>query len=138
MYGNQTPNQTIFLQELIKLKTSYPDRLFIEFFYSRTDEEGARFGRIEKSTVNYIIKNKFKDTTFSGFYSCGPEEMIHAVTDTLVENGIAKDSIHYELFTSSNEEAELDVSLDGKTTLTILVDDAVSYTHLTLPTIYSV
>ena len=49
--------------------------------------------------------------------------MIHAVTDTLVENGIAKDSIHYESFTSSSEEAELDVVLDGETTLTILVDD---------------
>ena len=122
VYGNQTPDQTIFLQELTALQEAYSDRLFIEFFYSRTDEEGARFGRIEKSTVNYILKNKFKDTTFKRFYSCGPEEMIHTVTDVLLENDISKDDIHFELFTSS-KETEIDANLDGKTTITVLVDD---------------
>ncbi|MBQ4820117.1 ferredoxin--NADP reductase [Aquimarina sp. MMG016] len=123
VYGNQTPEETIFLNELSNLQSNHPDRLFIESFYSRTDVEGARFGRIEKSTVNYIVKNKFKDTSFDGFYLCGPEEMINDAKATLLENGIAENTIHFELFTSSTEEVEMDANLEGKTSITVLVDD---------------
>ncbi|MHA7059271.1 2Fe-2S iron-sulfur cluster-binding protein [Aquimarina sp. M1] len=123
VYGNQTPTETIFFKELLSLQTQHPDRLFIEFFYSRSREEGARFGRIEKSTINYITKNKFKDTSFETFYLCGPEEMIHTVTDVLIENEVSKDKIHFELFTSSTEATEIDADLDGKTKISILVDD---------------
>ncbi|MDH7446391.1 ferredoxin--NADP reductase [Aquimarina sp. 2201CG14-23] len=123
IYGNQTPNEAIFLKEILSLQASYPTRLFVELFYSRSDEEGARFGRIEKSTINYITKNKFKDTTFEAFYLCGPEEMINTVTDVLVENGISNDQVHFELFTSSTDETEINADLDGKTNITILVDD---------------
>jgi len=123
VYGNQTPAETIFLNELLALQTQYPDRLFVELFYSRSDEDGARFGRIEKSTINYITKNKFKDTTFEAFYLCGPEEMINTVTTVLLENGIAKDDVHFELFTSSSSTTEIDTDLEGKANITILVDD---------------
>ncbi len=123
VYGNKTPEETIFLKELLALQATYPNRLFLELFYSRTDAEGAHFGRIEKSTINYITKNKFKDTSFKAFYLCGPEQMITTVTDVLVENGVSKDVIHFELFTSSTEKTEIDASLDGKTEITILVDD---------------
>jgi len=123
VYGNKTPEETIFLKELITLQNKYQNRLFLELFYSRSDVEGAHFGRIEKSTINYITKNKFKDISFKGFYLCGPEQMIHTVTDVLLENGITKDVIHFELFTSSSEKTEIDIALDGKSTITILVDD---------------
>ncbi|MBW1293929.1 ferredoxin--NADP reductase [Aquimarina litoralis] len=123
VYGNQTPSETIFHKELLSLQAQYPNRFFIEFFYSRSQEEGARFGRIEKSTINYITKNKFKDVQFKSFFLCGPEEMINTVTDVLIENNIAKENIHFELFTSSSEPAEIDTELDGQTKITILVDD---------------
>ncbi|MFD2563592.1 2Fe-2S iron-sulfur cluster-binding protein [Aquimarina rubra] len=123
VYGNQTPTETIFFKELLELQAQHPERLFIEFFYSRSQEDGARFGRIEKSTINYITKNKFKDTTFEAFYLCGPEEMINTVTDVLIENGISKEKVHFELFTSSTEATEIDADLEGKTTVSILVDD---------------
>ncbi|OED38464.1 flavodoxin reductase [Flavobacteriaceae bacterium (ex Bugula neritina AB1)] len=123
VYGNKTPEETIFLKELLALQTTYPDRLFLELFYSRTDEEGAHFGRIEKSTINFITKNKFKDINFKAFYLCGPEQMITTVTDVLVENGVSNDAIHFELFTSSTEKTEIDATLDGKSSITILVDD---------------
>ncbi|SEK76527.1 ring-1,2-phenylacetyl-CoA epoxidase subunit PaaE [Aquimarina amphilecti] len=123
VYGNQTPSETIFSKELLSLQAEHPDRLYIEFFYSRSKEEGARFGRIEKSTINYITKNKFKDTNFQAFYLCGPEEMINTVTDVLLENEIPKGNIHFELFTSSTSNTEVNVSLDGKTSISILVDD---------------
>jgi len=123
VYGNKAPEETIFRAELLKLQSNYPDRLFIEFVYSRSKEDNAHFGRIEKPTVNYVLKNKFKDTDFTNFYLCGPEEMINTVTEILLENGITKNNIHFELFTSSTEEGEIDANLEGKTEITVLVDD---------------
>ncbi|GAA4109870.1 ferredoxin--NADP reductase [Aquimarina addita] len=123
VYGNRTPEETIFFKELLSLQSQYPNQLFIEFFYSRSDEDGAHFGRIEKSTINFITKNKFKDISFKAFYLCGPEEMINTVTDVLSENGIDKNKIHFELFTSSSETTDIDANLEGKTKITILVDD---------------
>ncbi|MEW7289507.1 2Fe-2S iron-sulfur cluster-binding protein [Aquimarina sp. 2304DJ70-9] len=123
VYGNKTSDETIFREELLELQSTYSDRLFIEFVYSRSQEDNAHFGRIEKSTVNYVLKNKFKETAFSDFYLCGPEDMINTVTDILIENGVAKNTIHFELFTSSTEEVEIDANLEGKTQITILVDD---------------
>ncbi|WP_103867090.1 ferredoxin--NADP reductase [Aquimarina sp. I32.4] len=123
VYGNKTPQETIFYKELSKLQQDYTDRLFIEFVYSRSHEDNAHFGRIEKSTINYIIKNKYKDLSFSSFYLCGPEEMIDTVSSILSENGTPKEDIHFELFTSSAETVEIETNLDGKSNITILVDD---------------
>ncbi|MCB0371945.1 MAG: 2Fe-2S iron-sulfur cluster binding domain-containing protein, partial [Muricauda sp.] len=86
-------------------------------------EDDALFGRIEKSTVNFVLKNKFKETSFDGFYLCGPEDMIHMVSDTLKGNGIAEDKIHFELFTTSETEDTLAEDLEGKTQVEVTVDD---------------
>ncbi|WP_108869515.1 ferredoxin--NADP reductase [Aquimarina aquimarini] len=123
VYGNKTPQETIFYKELSELQEQYADRLFIEFVYSRSHEDNAHFGRIEKPTINYILKNKYKDLSFSSFYLCGPEEMIDTVSSILSENGTPKEDIHFELFTSSAETVEIDTNLDGKSNITILVDD---------------
>ncbi|MBP2833301.1 ferredoxin--NADP reductase [Aquimarina sp. U1-2] len=123
VFGNRTPEETIFHKALLELQIAYPDRLFIEFVYSRHREENAHFGRIEKPTINYVVKNKFKDISFKAFYLCGPEEMITVVSDVLVENGIEKGTIYFELFTSSSEATEIEADLDGKTNITVVVDD---------------
>lgn len=123
VYGNKSPEETIFYSQLTALQEQYADRLFIEFVYSKSQQDNAHFGRIEKPIVNFVVKNKFKDTDFEAFYLCGPEKMINEVTSILEENGIVKDRIHFELFTSSTEAAEIDVALEGKATVTAIVDD---------------
>jgi ring-1,2-phenylacetyl-CoA epoxidase subunit PaaE len=44
--------------------------------------ENALFGRIEKSTVNYVMNNKHKELEFDKS-TCVPETMIEVVTDVL-------------------------------------------------------
>jgi len=122
IYGNKTAADTIFLNELKELQNSYSGRFYLELLYSRKEEEGARFGRIDRSIVNYFLKNKYTETTFDISYLCGPEEMIHEVSETLEAFGLNKDAIHYELFTSS-DEGELTDAHEGFTALTITVDD---------------
>ncbi len=123
VYGNKTPEDVIFLKELSDLKIEYPDRFFIEYIYSRVQEKDCLFGRIEESTVNYIVKNKYKNHSFETFFLCGPEVMIDTVSEVLIKNDFNKNKIHFELFTNSSKVIEMDANIDGKSNITILVDD---------------
>jgi ring-1,2-phenylacetyl-CoA epoxidase subunit PaaE len=122
VYGNQTKQEAMFHAAIEQLQEQFPDRFFVEFIYSRSQETNAARGRIDTSVVNYYLKNKYKETSFENFYLCGPEAMIHEVSNTLESNGVTKDSIHFELFTS----AEVGVSStaeEGTTEISIILDD---------------
>ncbi|WP_397364234.1 2Fe-2S iron-sulfur cluster-binding protein [Olleya sp. R77988] len=123
VYGNKTSNDTIFLNELLMLQNQYKDRFFIQFLNSQSQEDNALFGRIEKSTVNLIVKNKYKDVTIDAFYLCGPEAMINTVKEVLNENNVDQNNIHFELFTASETTTpNVNVS-EGETEITVTVDD---------------
>jgi len=121
-YGNTTQLETMFHSRLLALSREFSTRLEIEFLYSRERTEEARFGRIDRSIVNLLLKNKFEFTVFDAFYLCGPEPMIDEVSSALKEQGINEKIIHFELFTTS-EEGMLVEAHDGNTELTVTVDD---------------
>lgn len=123
VYGNKRPEEAIFREELVALRNQYNDRFSIEFIYSQSREDGAHFGRIMKSTVNFVVKNKYASHDFSDYYLCGPEAMIKEVTNVLEANGTNSSNIHFELFTASTEEVVIEEALDGKSHIKILVDD---------------
>ncbi|MEM9078501.1 MAG: ferredoxin--NADP reductase [Bacteroidota bacterium] len=125
VFGNQTPDETMYLSKIQELHQEYTERFKVQYLYSRSQEDNALFGRIETSTVNFITKNRFKDIIFDAFYLCGPEEMINTVSDTLKKNGISEDKILFELFTSSETEDTLVQDLDGKTQMEVIVDDEI-------------
>jgi ring-1,2-phenylacetyl-CoA epoxidase subunit PaaE len=123
VYGNKSENETIFHNQLHDLQLQYVGRLFVQYVYSQSTADNALFGRIDKSTVNFILKNKHAEMNFSKFYLCGPEEMINLVSDTLKENNISDSDIKFELFSASSNENESAGSLEGHTKISILVDD---------------
>ena len=123
VYGNKTPEHTIFYQELHDLQLQYVGRFFIHHVYSQSKIENELFGRIEKSTVNFILNNKYKNIIFDKFYLCGPEEMINLISNVLKEHNIAEKDIKFELFSSSLSEKIINDNLDGHTKITVLVDD---------------
>ncbi len=124
IYGNKTPKGTIFFNEILELHHNYLDRFYLQFVFSQSDEENALFGRIEKSTVNFIVKNKYKHIDIDDFYLCGPEQMIKTVKNVLIENGVNESNIHFELFSTTKTEDAIDESLlDGETNITVIVDD---------------
>lgn len=125
VYGNKSTTETMFLNELLELQHTFKDRFSIQFVFSQQDEDDSIFGRIEKSTVNYVMKNKHKHIEVDAYYLCGPEAMIHTVKDVLTEHGIDKDRIHFELFKASkvDEVEELGNVSSGKTKITVTVDD---------------
>ncbi len=127
VYGNKSPNESIFHQELHELQLKYVGRFFVHFVYSQAKVENELFGRIDKANVNFILNTKHKEITFSKFYLCGPEEMINLVSNVLKEHNIADKNIKFELFsTSTSTEKDPEVSgvtsADGHTKITVLVD----------------
>ncbi len=123
VYGNKSPEETIFYQELHDLQSKYTGRLFVHYVFSQAKAEGELFGRIDKSVVNFVLNNKHKEIEFDKFYLCGPEEMINLVSAVLKENNISEKNIKFELFSTSSVENKIEKSLEGHTKITILVDD---------------
>ncbi|WP_445954875.1 2Fe-2S iron-sulfur cluster-binding protein [Yeosuana sp.] len=124
VYGNKTTDDAMFLNELLELQHQYKDRFSIQFVFSQTQEDDAIFGRIEKSTVNLIVKNKYKHVEIDAFYLCGPEAMIHTVKDVLTDHGIDENIIHFELFKAAKPaEIKEETVATGKTKITIIVDE---------------
>lgn len=122
IYGNRTKEEAMFYDEIIALQNKYPDRFSVEFVFSRQEEENCRFGRIDRSIVNYFLKNKYDNISYESFYLCGPEEMIDEVSATLKQHGINTKQIHHELF-STAEKGLLVEKHDGNTKITVILDD---------------
>jgi ring-1,2-phenylacetyl-CoA epoxidase subunit PaaE len=123
VYGNKTVADTMFYNELNALKEQFSDRLKLHYIFSRENVKNQLQGRIDKSVTNYFVKNMYKETTFDAAFLCGPEEMIHEVSKTLESNKIAKENIHFELFTVSVDEEAADQVKEGTTEITVLLDD---------------
>ncbi len=123
VYGNKTPEDTIFHEELHQMQLQYVGRFFVHFVYSQAKVDGELFGRIERPTVNFILNNKYSNLTFDNFYLCGPEQMILTVSDVLKEHNIPEKNIKFELFSSSLAPKEVAVSPEGHTQITVVVDD---------------
>lgn len=127
VYGNKSPIESMFKSEIDQLKASYPERLFVYYIFSVIYNENTLFGRIDASTVNYIIKNKHKGTDFDEFFLCGPENMIDTVKKDLLDKGIASENIHFELFSTKVEDMDTsdtsEEGLEGEAMITIVLDD---------------
>ncbi|TXD83938.1 ferredoxin--NADP reductase [Subsaximicrobium wynnwilliamsii] len=124
VYGNKTTEDTMFLKSLLALQKQYHERFSIQFVFSQADEDNAIFGRIEKSTVNYVMKNKHKHIDVDAYYLCGPEGMIFAVKDVLLANDVDENRVHFELFKAAKPIETNDTGItDGKTKVKVMLDD---------------
>ncbi|HKO76965.1 MAG TPA: 2Fe-2S iron-sulfur cluster-binding protein [Flavobacterium sp.] len=123
VYGNKSPQDTIFFQELHDLQLKYLSRFYVHFVYSQSSMESVLKGRIGRETVNYVLSNKYSQVNFSKFYLCGPEEMIDIICTVLKEKNVSESAIKYELFTSSVQEKTIEEFYKGHSKISIKVDD---------------
>ena len=56
IYGNKSPQETMYQDQLIELQEQYKDRLKINWVYSQSNESNALFGRIDEGIVKYGLK----------------------------------------------------------------------------------
>jgi ring-1,2-phenylacetyl-CoA epoxidase subunit PaaE len=123
IYGNKSPKETIFYDEILKLQILHSNRFMVLFIYSETDEKDALFGRIDSGNVQYILKNNIAVNNSQKFYLCGPEGMINTVNGILTEKGVEASKVLLELFTASEVKTTSTSTNEGDSNITILVDE---------------
>lgn len=126
VYGNKTIDDVMFKADIDALAEKYQERFFVYYIFSKVSYNEHLFGRIDASVVKLVLFDKHNDLSFSDYFLCGPEAMIKLVKETIIENGVDENQIHFELFTTSAEDVvsgkEFE-SLEGETEITILLDD---------------
>jgi ring-1,2-phenylacetyl-CoA epoxidase subunit PaaE len=123
IYGNKTLEDTIFYQQIVDLEKKHTDRFHSHLVFSQSQTENAFYGRIEHSILAQILKNKHQNLEFDSTYICGPEKMIQNVTEALIQKGMDKNKIHYELFTSGESKPVNTSSSDGNSSITVRLDN---------------
>lgn len=128
VYGNRTANSIMFLDELEGLKDRYPDRFQMFHVLSREGSDLPLLsGRIDEEKVR-TIHNLLGDRPVSGWYLCGPYDMVMMARSVLDELNVAEHAIHDELFfagpvdlsalppepPSGHGSVDLTVILDGR------------------------
>jgi len=122
VYGNKSSEDTMFKNEIDNLKLQYKDQFEVHYVFSQKVTNNAYSGRISLEILDDILKDKYPKSSFSNYFLCGPEEMINLIKGKLLDIGIDKAAIKFELFSTSdtNEPAK---DLSGNSKITILLDD---------------
>ena len=105
VYGNKTPEETLFYKELQDLEDKYPEQLKVHWVFSKSNEKDAHFGRIDTALLNYALNQNSEAP--ERFYICGPEAMIRSSEQLLADKGVAKQHVLFELFTASSQAAKV-------------------------------
>ncbi len=101
-YGNRASSSVIFKGELGDLKDLYTDRLNIVYVMSREQQDIDLFnGRITKDKAREFLRLWVKVEDYDTAFICGPEDMMHGVSEALQEAGMSKSDIKVELFAAS-------------------------------------
>ncbi len=101
-YGNRASSSVIFKNELMELKDTYLQRLNIVYVMSREQQDIDLFnGRITKEKTQQFLQHWIDIADYDTAFICGPEDMMHGVSDALQEAGMPKSAIKVELFAAS-------------------------------------
>jgi ring-1,2-phenylacetyl-CoA epoxidase subunit PaaE len=101
-YGNRASSSVIFKGELGDLKDIYTDRLNIVYVMSREQQDIDLFnGRITKEKTRDFLRLWVNVADYDTAFICGPEDMMHGVSEALQEAGMPKADIKIELFAAS-------------------------------------
>jgi ring-1,2-phenylacetyl-CoA epoxidase subunit PaaE len=105
-YLNQTVKSIIFKEEIEQLKNNFFGR-FQVFYFLTKEQRDIPFlnGRFDKEKLAVLTKTFIDIEDTNHCFICGPEEMIFLIRDELLEAGLAKEKIHYELFFSGSTDA---------------------------------
>jgi ring-1,2-phenylacetyl-CoA epoxidase subunit PaaE len=103
VYGNRSRQSIIFFEELEGLKNKYMERFNLINILSREKTDSTlNWGRIDKEKLKEL-DGILDYSSMDDFFICGPEEMTFCVKEFLMEDGIDKKKIHFELFTSPGD-----------------------------------
>lgn len=98
-YANKTAKSIIFKEALEQLRNQYFGRLEIFYFLTKEKRDIELFnGRFDDEKMGVLTSMFIDIPDTNEVFLCGPEEMVHYVSDYLVKKGLPKELVHYELF----------------------------------------
>ena len=106
VYGNRRMSSVMFNEALQDLKDRYPDRLTLIHILSRQAQEVDLLqGRIDGDKVRAVIKALLPVASMDEVFICGPEAMIEATEQALIDAGVPESRVYSERFTSGPAQA---------------------------------
>jgi ring-1,2-phenylacetyl-CoA epoxidase subunit PaaE len=107
-YVNKTAKSVIFKEELEQLRNTYFGRLQIYYFLTKEKRDIDLFnGRFDDEKMEVLTQTFIDIPDTSEVFLCGPEKMVNYVSDYLVEVGLPKELIHFELFVTGLSEEDI-------------------------------
>lgn len=140
-YGNRGVDMIMYREEIEGLKNRYMNRFVVYHVFSREKLGSPLF----KGRINAEKCKQFHDIILQGvkveeYFICGPSTMIFDVKDSLLNLGVPKEKIKFELFTTDDienlpeikKESNVDIENDEKTARTKIKLDG-KITEINIP-----
>jgi ring-1,2-phenylacetyl-CoA epoxidase subunit PaaE len=107
-YVNKTVKSIIFKEELEQLRNTYFGRFEIYYFLTKERRDIELFnGRFDDEKMQVLTKTFIDIPDTNEVFLCGPENMVNYVSGYLVNAGLPKEMVHYELFVKGLSEADI-------------------------------
>ena len=93
-------------------------------------------GRIDKEKLNILFKTLIHKDIVDDIFMCGPKEMTFLIQDHLLELGIDKKQIHFELFNTENivkKTRPVTTKIDTKNVSVVNIHEGGKVFKLTIP-----
>ena len=106
-YVNKTAKSIIFKEALEQLRNQYFGRFEIYYFLTKERRDIELFnGRFDDEKMAVLTKTFIDIPDTNEVFLCGPETMVHYVSNYLVKAGLPKELVHYELFVTGLTEED--------------------------------
>lgn len=106
-YVNKTAKSIIFKEELEQLRNQYFGRFEIYYFLTKERRDIELFnGRFDDEKMEVLTKTFIDIPDTNEVFLCGPESMVNYVSEYLVNQGLSKDLVHFELFVTGLSEED--------------------------------
>lgn len=124
-YGNRNDQSIMFKKELEALAN---EKVNITHIFSEQEKEGFSYGMLTEEMITNLIKNNLDLLKSSGFYICGPEQVILNTQNVLKRFGVPDEKIHFELFATpvvmkSTTNVPSASDFVGVSKVTVVLDD---------------
>lgn len=107
-YVNKTAKSIIFKEELEQLRNKYFGRLEIYYFLTKERRDIELFnGRFDDDKMKVLTKTFIDIPDTNEAFLCGPENMVNYVSAYLINAGLPKELVHFELFVTGLSEEDI-------------------------------
>ena len=107
-FVNKTAKSIIFKEELEQLRNKYFGRLEIYYFLTKERRDIELFnGRFDDEKMKVLTKTFIDIPDTNEVFLCGPEKMVNYVSEYLINAGLSKELVHFELFVTGLSDEDI-------------------------------